>query len=405
MITWGLDHFELIFRILRNVWPIPAVGKLTLITRFDDVKEVLALSEVFVNPYTPKLDVIMGGHPFFLGMTNTEQYTRDTVNMRMVVRRTDIESILIPATIASTQTLLAGNQGELEVVDFVRTVTFDVFCKYFGIPSSPGSTPLNGQYSHDLRVWLTRLFEFQFVDGANDPALRAEVDIYAPALRDYIDSQIAARKSEPQAGQPAEDVLGRCLELQLLGVPGMDDATIRSNLVGLLVGGMPQPPMGAPQALEQLLRRPAALARAQQAARQNDDKQLLGCVLEGMRFDPIAPMLFRTAAEDYTIAPGTPRAHTIRKGTSVAAVMRSAMHDGRRVPSPETFNSDREPYQYLHFGYGLHACFGVYINLALLPLMLKPILLRENLRRAPGAAGHLTKQGAFADQLMVNFDA
>jgi hypothetical protein len=35
-----------------------------------------------------KLDVIMGGQPFFLGMADTEQYRHDTDAMRKVVRRT-----------------------------------------------------------------------------------------------------------------------------------------------------------------------------------------------------------------------------------------------------------------------------------------------------------------------------
>ena len=36
--------------------------------------------------------------------------------------------------------------------------------------------------------------------------------------------------------------------------------------------------------------------------------------------------------------------------------------------------------------------------------MLKPLLKRENLRRAPGAAGKLRKNGAFAESLTVEFD-
>jgi len=161
----GMDHLDFIFRILRNFWPIPVIGKFALVTRFDDVEQVVSLSQVFVNPYNEKLDVIMDGHPFFLGMTNSEAYTRDTTNMRMVVRR---ESTLIPATLASGQSIVAKGKGQADIVDVVRTVTFNVLCDYFGTP---------GPADADLRVWATRLFEFQFADQANDPALRAEVDV------------------------------------------------------------------------------------------------------------------------------------------------------------------------------------------------------------------------------------
>lgn len=389
--AWGMDHLDFIFRILRNLWPIPSFGKFALVTRFDDVEEVMSLSQVFVNPYNEKLDVIMDGHPFFLGLTNTEEYTRDTTNMRMVVRRTDIASTLIPATNTSAQSIVTAGNGQVEIVDLVRSVTFNVLCDYFGTP---------GPADADLRVWATRLFEFQFADQSNDPALRTEVDVYAPALRNHIDSLLASRKFGP----PKDDVLGRCLDLQRLGLPGMDDATIRTNLVGFIVGGLPQPPMVAPQAMEQLLRRPEALAQAQQAANQDDDQKLSGLIFEAMRFDPLAPALLRTAAEDYKIAAGSFRARTIRKGTTVAAGVRSAMHDGRRVPDPETFDPTRRPYQYMHFGYGLHTCFGLYINMALLPLMLKPVLQRRNLQRAAGPTGHLTKQGIFAERLVVTYD-
>jgi cytochrome P450 len=389
--AWGMNHLDFIFRILRNLWPIASFGKFALITRFDDVEEVMSLSEVFVNPYNEKLDVIMGGHPFFLGMTNSAEYTRDTTNMRMVVRRTDIESTLVPATLASAQSMVVAGNGQVEIVGLVRNVTFNVLCDYFGTP---------GPADADLRVWATRLFEFQFADQANDPSLKAEVDVYAPARRNHIDSLLVTRKSSP----PKDDVLGRCIDLQRLGLPGMDDATIRTNLVGFIVGGLPQPPMVAPQAMEQLLRRPEALAQAQQAANQGDDQKLSALIFEAMRFDPLAPALLRIAVEDYRIAAGSFRARTIRKGTTVAAGVRSAMHDGRRVPDPEAFDATRRPYQYMHFGHGLHTCFGLYINLALLPIMLKPVLQHTNLKRAVGPHGHLTKKGIFADRLVVTYD-
>ena len=44
------------------------------------------------------------------------------------------------------------------------------------------------------------------------------------------------------------------------------------------------------------------------------------------------------------------------------------------------------------------------MNKALLPLMLKPLLQRKNLRRAPGARGKLSKRGVFAERLWVQYD-
>src|SRR4249920_3201580 len=100
-------------------------------------------------------------------------------------------------------------------------------------------------------------------------------------------------------------------------VPGFDNDHIRSSLMGFIVGGPPQPPMVVPQALEQLLRRPDALAGAQQAARDNDDKLLAGYFFEAMRFDPLAPFLPRVATRASTIAAGTPRAVSVPEGTKI----------------------------------------------------------------------------------------
>jgi cytochrome P450 len=58
----------------------------------------------------------------------------------------------------------------------------------------------------------------------------------------------------------------------------------------------------------------------------------------------------------------------------------------------------------MNFGYGQHTCFGAQMNMALLPLMVKPLLKQKNLQRAPGARGVLSKRGAFADSLYVRWD-
>jgi cytochrome P450 len=309
------------------------------------------------------------------------------------VRPDDVGARLAPACAAMAERIVAEGEGRLEVVDaLVRRVTFDLLGDYFGVPPPP-----NG----DLRVWGTRLFEFQFADGGNDPALRREVDEIAPALRAHIDAEIARRKAAPDG---RDDVLGRCLVLQAAGEPGFSDVEIRTALMGFIVGGPPQPPMVLPQALEQLLRRPDALAGAQAAARADDDALLAGHVFEAMRFDPLAPALPRVATADGTIAAGRKRARPVKRGQHVMAAMASAMMDEREVQAPRSFDPLRTPPEFMHFGCGHHTCFGIHINKAILPGMLKPLLKRPNLRRAPGKAGRLSKRGPFSDALTVLYD-
>ena len=172
----------------------------------------------------------------------------------------------------------------------------------------------------------------------------------------------------------------------------------------MVVGGPPQPPMVVPQAMEQLLRRPDALADAHTAAVDGNDAVLYDIVLEAMRFDPLAPGLPRIALMDWTVARGTKRSTTIPKGATVLAAFASAMMDERRVPEPQRFRRGRLPYEYIHFGSGMHECFGRHINHATLHRMLKPLLRRPNLRRAEGRYGRLQKTGIFAARIYVLHD-
>ncbi|HEX8654347.1 MAG TPA: cytochrome P450 [Allosphingosinicella sp.] len=378
-------------RLMRRFKPILSVRGTVVTSRYDDVIEVFATDRAFGVPYKAHLDVIMGGQPFFLGMGDTPQYRADTAAMRAIMPPEDVPTRIAPATEATATRLVAEAGGRIEVVDqLVRRVTFDVLADYFGLTDPPGG---------DLRIWATQLFRFQFLGG--DQALQARVATIAPLLRDHIQSLIEARRA---AGEGPDNLLSRAVERQVRGEPGYSDDRIRTALMGFIVGGPPQPPMVVPQALEQLLQRPRALAEAQAAARADDDAALAGYVSEAMRFDPLAPGMQRIALTDHVLAAGSKRATTIPAGAKVLAAMASAMRDRRRVPDPESFDPHRPPSAYIHFGHGLHTCFGRHINEGTLHLMLKPLLKRPKLRRAPGGLGRLRKRGAFAERLFVEYD-
>lgn len=380
------------FGVLRQIWPIPHAGKVYAVTLYDDVREVFATDDAFMVPYKANIDVLTGGEPFFLGMTRTPAYDVAVGAMRKVILSADLPALALQAE-ALAAARVEKSQGQIDVVaDLVRPVTFDLFASYFGIPPPP-----NGR----LDVWATRLFEFQFAGSPKDTDLRAQVDQIAPAFRAHIDAEIARRKA---AGSGPDDVLGRCLMRQSANDPWFTDVQIRTALLCMVVGGPPQPPMVVPQAMEQLLRRPDALTLAQAAAMANDDAALFAIIREAMRFDPLAPGLPRIVTRDVIIAEGTARARRVPKGATVIAAFASAMMDDNRLPSPTDFNPTRRDHEYIHFGHGLHECFGRFINDATLHLMLKPLLQRPGLRRAEGSDGHLTKNGIFAERLVVRFD-
>ncbi len=379
------------FALLRAVAPILKLGSTIVVTRYDDVIEAFGSDASFDTPYRENIEILTGGEPFFLGLREGPEYREALGAMRSVFKAEDLQAIGNRAE-ALADAIVQEASGELEVVgDLVRKVTFDLYKDYIGIPDN--------EYGN-VDVWSTRLFEFQFASSAKDKALRAEVDAIAPAFRDHIDQAIANRKS---SSAEIDDVLGRCLARQSSGDALFTDLFIRTNLLCMIVGGPPQVPMVVPHALEQLLRRPEALAAAKRAAVEDNDELLWGYVQEAMRFDPLAPGLPRIALENRTLAKGTRRETLVPAGANLIIGFSSAMRDPRRIAAPAAFDPLRHTHEYIHFGHGLHECFGRFLNRATLHRILKPLLKKETLQRAPGRRGRLKKRKIFADTLHVRF--
>ena len=392
------ENPEPLFAVLRDIKPVLVVKNTALVTRFEDVQGMLSRDDVFQVTYKEKIEIVGGGGNFFLGMQNSQEYERDESHMRTVVRRQDIAGQIAPFVAAMAESLVAASGGQIDVVrQLGRIVPTRWIAAYFGCPSPS---------DEELGDWSTVIFQYLFTDQNNDPAVDKAARDAAAKARSWLDESITKRKAQAsrvETPQP-DDVLGRCLALQNAGVPGMDDLGIRNNLLGLFVGAIPTTSKCCTQALDELLKRPAELAKAQEAARSDNESLLAQYVFEALRFNPNNPGLFRIAAQDYTVAKGTMHATLVPKGASVVAATQSAMFDERIVEAPNEFRTGRPDYIYMHFGYGLHACFGQYINRVQIPGILKPLLKRNHLRRAAGEAGQLHYSGPFPSTMSVLFD-
>jgi len=394
--SWVMGQMDMLFWIARNLFPILLVkykgNSFALVTRFADVQEVLERPNVFDVIYAPKIRVLMDGDNIFLGMSDKEPATRDKTTMRLTAPRWEAVSAVRPQVEKLARNAVANAGGRIDIaMGLTQSVTTEVLCRYFGTPSTD-SVGL----SNDARL----LFKFMFVDMNDDPALLTQVIPVSARMRAFVESKIVGRKLARGAN---DDMLERCLKLQDDGFPGTNDREIRNNLIGMLVGGLPQPSMVIPQLFNVLLDRPQELAAACAAARADDDVLLSKHVFEALRYYPLTPGLFRRCTADYKLAGGTSRAKTVPAGTMVMAATRSAMFDGRRVADPRRFRIDRPDYNYMHFGYGMHECFGLYINQVMIPAICKPLLAQRNLRRVAGDAGKLEMDGAFAKSLVVEF--
>jgi hypothetical protein len=57
----------------------------------------------------------------------------------------------------------------------------------------------------------------------------------------------------------------------------------------------------------------------------------------------------------------------------------------------------------MHFGIGMHECFGRFASTMAIPLIAKALLRRDGLERVPGDEGALVKAGPFPKSLVVTY--
>ncbi len=175
---------EPIFAILRRIKPILLIKNYALVTRFEDVQEVLARDEVFLVTYGEKMRVVTGGRDFFLGMQNSPEYTRDVSHMRSVVRREDIPDRIAPFVQRTASDLVAAAGSQLDVVkQLSKTVPARWIAEYFGCP------PPSDQQLED---WGSVIFQYLFADLDNDPNVAQAATKASAEVRSWLDETIAA---------------------------------------------------------------------------------------------------------------------------------------------------------------------------------------------------------------------
>jgi cytochrome P450 len=381
------DHSRGVFAVLRRVRPIVATRRFGVVTRADDVRAVLRDHAHFtVSHYEPKMAEITG--PFILGLDDTALYRHDHAALRAAFRPEDVPAIA-DATLAAGRERMIAAGSRLDVVSSLGDPVIEqVMAGYLGTPAPSPATQLR---------WARTLFEHIFLNASDKPAVRERALADAAEMRPHIDAVIAERRAAVEAGtEVPDDVLGR------LTGGALHDIAIRHNLIGLIAGWIPTVSKAFAAGVDELLRRPAELERAQQAAR-DGDRDLVGAYLfEAMRFRPQTWALLRICGADRTIAEGTRRAATMREGARVLVATQSAMFDGRTVAAPKEFRVDRPWSDYLHFGHGLHTCFGLDINRVHLPALATALLEGPPVRRAQGAGGKLRWAGPYPSGLGVS---
>jgi cytochrome P450/glutathione S-transferase len=386
-----------IFSLLRRFSPILVIGKRAIVTRYDDVIEVLKRDTDFTiaQVNAPKIDQVDG--PFILGMDESPQYDLEKQTLHEAARREDLERIRqFVATSAADLIAAARPHGRIDVVHgLARVVALRLVAAYCGMPGPDEATMMR---------WMRDIFHYVFADLTNSKSVLHDALQSGSELRPHMDAQILLRQSKSTGKVPAEDMLGRLIAMQDGVHPWLDNHAIRRNLAGVIVGAVDTTSKFVTLAIDELLRRPQALAEAQNAAMAGDIETVKAYAWEAVRFNPHHPLQVRYCAKEMEVASGQPRAKKIPAGSFVYALTFSGMFDPSVFVDPDRFDVTRNV-EYLHFGFGMHTCFGKAINSVQIPELLAALLRLPNLRRATGGAGQIVYDGPFPDRLVLQFGA
>jgi cytochrome P450 len=383
---WLLRHGDRVWAPLRRLRPVLKVGKAVVLTGHEDVRGVLERDDVFSVTYGAHMEEVTG--PFILGWDDGPRYRAEVGALRAAVRPEDLGRLADLTRARAGRALAAG--GPLDAVALADDVTGAGLDEYFGLPAVASLAK-----REDARA----VFRAVFLDGDTPAVMAAGKRAAAGIVADVEDAMAAHRagaspgEASPvcdaspgtalpsgetaRHGASADTVLAR-----LLAAGDLPDEAIPRNFLGLVAAWAASVPRAFALALDALLDLPAELARAREAAARGDDHAVGQLLLEGLRLQPQAPFLVRLAREPYVIAPGSAREHHVKPGDAVIGVTMSAMRDKLALDAPKALRDDRPDSDYLHFGAGIHSCFGEAISRTQFGVLGTALLREGDLRRA-----------------------
>jgi cytochrome P450 len=365
------------------VCPLRRFAPRSFVLRHGDCRAVLDRDDVFRVTYLDRMQSVFG--PFILGWDpgGSSRYEVEHGWLAAAARRQDGEHLAQRARAVADERIAEGRgRGGLDVVaDLADPVIDDAIGSWFGVRTPQPTERLD---------WARAAFYGVFLNALKVPVVHARAQAGAKALGD----QVAAVAAQHEPGEG--DVLARLLASQD-AERQLDRAAAVRNLVGLVTAWVPQVARLLPTALDVLLDRELELGQARLAARDGDVETVGAYLWEAARFRSTNPLLPRRAAVEHTLPSGT----TIPAGSGVVAMLQAAMMDPDVFADPRRFVITRPAEDYMHFGGGLHRCFGEHAAKAQLGQMATALLACDGLRRAPGASGSVRWKGPFPAGLRV----
>jgi len=387
------------FKQLREERPILDTPEFTVLSRFDDVTEVLGMPKVFtVDLYKSKMADYLMAHD------DDALHYREKSLMQSLLNRDDLPHIRQLVTDIANE-ILDQAEGSLELAyGYSRAVPAVMVQRYFGLRGSKREDLIRWSYWNQYDAFHNQPFNLnssektQHITDEHDK-VSAELGAYMAKLMVrralFVNIEkvanvilapllLAGRALRHLTGMKKEglqdDMVTRMLRMKFPKEYDFNIVRLGINAGGLLIGSIETTSQAVSQIVAHMYANPDVLQQAQRAARAADPTQFDAIVWETLRYVPIGPFLFRKAASDYTVGRGTERETTISKGKVVLAATLSAMFDPLIFERPDEFLPNRNWYHYFHFGFGSHECLGKYIGMVMIPEMVRQLLRREGIQ-------------------------
>ncbi len=420
---------KIVFTVLRRVRPISIFGKLVILTKMSDVREVLSRFDDFTLGEVIEPGMPWG--PFLMTVDWSEQHQRERKLLQNVVKR-DVDPLTIRRTVAEEcRERIAAANGKIDMVaELAEPVVVRIAADYFGVP------PLKGDKRSMARA-TRNLAGIIMVNPpvGSQPWVDSREDMIS--LTQLLLEEISVAKSSIttsyQSNLP-DNLLTRLTALLNVGdKPNwFDEDWIRRYLTGLVATGLATVVRGTAHTVDQLVARPEVLREAQKLAVEFDraeaHEQSLGStasegdresaakrvrqshdalahyIYEALRFRPMLPLLVRDAPREAVIANGTKRARVVPAGARILAGPLAAMFDPDAFPRPWRFDPKRPIESYIHFGDGERRCFGKYVAENALMEMVRALLRLPDLARASGSDGQVRYEGPAPFSFTLTFN-
>lgn len=389
--------------VLQVLAPRLKIGRLLILTRYDDVVAVLNDDRAFSVPFNPEMTRLARGATFMLGLDGEEhKCQRGPVQQQMTPER--IAAVAKHADEVAAA-LLANSGGRIDVIrDYFARISTECVCRLLGMePEDPDR----------FGDWTFAVSALLFGDPFGSPVIAELADHGAWRLRGVADHAIAQadeaaaseyNKSMKTHGNLLTDLLSDQISK---GEKQWSAAELRALLIGIATGATPTMTLLAGNILEWLLDRPKRWAEAVAAAKEpppaEGGSRLRLILLEAARFAPaLDPGQFRLTRAGARLPNAT---RDLPKDTVVLAATATALMDKKPYPQPKRFDPDRKsPAEFLVFGAMPHRCLGRELAEQQLEIMFRHLLCQPGLARARRRPGKMHRVGPFPNRLELTFD-